>query len=225
VVDANGDGTIGGYHWETSVGGVKFPFIVLPTCSTGNLAEIYLEASASHEVIEAATDPLPLTDPTYVVTDLTSSWSAVLLGEVGDLCEGLTWLNDNGHWAQPSWSKSSAALGDSPCLPAAIAPYYNASLTPSTVQYVKAGDSVQLEARGWSTAPMGDWDLSTTVFGDFTPTIDVGAKKLNNNQSTTVKVTVPKGTKPGAKASILFVSTRDAKTRDFNYWPASIVVK
>lgn len=224
AVGPSGEPTVGGYHWEHTIDGNRFPFVVLPTCSSGMNAQIYMEASASHEIIEAATDPFPVTAPGYGLANLQSGWSA-LVGEVADLCQLLTWTNYGGHWVHPSWSSSAALSGGNPCVPqAAMDPYYNASLTPSDVLHVRAGDSVTLKVRGWSTAPMKRWSLSASAYGDFEPTLSLSQSSINNGESATLTIRVPPGQKPGATASVLLMSTRSMPNRDFNYWPTSVIV-
>src|SRR5262249_51485447 len=54
-----------GYHSEVNVGGVKVGYAALPTCTTFD----DLTVTASHEYLEWATDPFPLTAPAFTGGD------------------------------------------------------------------------------------------------------------------------------------------------------------
>src|SRR5207249_3243673 len=135
------------------------PYAVVPACSSGANALAYVEVGASHELIEAATDPLPLTDPEWALIDPANPWT-VLAGEVADFCEIVSYVQDSGYVLQRSWSNAAARAGTDPCVPAPSRPFYDTSTTPSTVQHVAAGASVTFTLRGFSEAPTADWTLS-----------------------------------------------------------------
>jgi hypothetical protein len=214
---------IGGYHWETESGAYHVPYAVIPTCSSGSLVEgaSDLEASASHELIEAATDPFPDSAIAYGLTDLTDPW-VYTAGEVADLCEGLT-TQEAGFTAQRVWSNSAAAAGASPCVPASSEPFYDVSPSPSQTQVVAAGGHVTFTLTGFSTTAAAPWAL--TLFpgpSSFTPTTTLGASMINNGQTTTLTVTVPAGTPSNGYAAIFVTSSRSAA--DFTYWPVAVTV-
>ncbi len=54
--------TLGGYHNSTVVAGMNIVYAVVPECATQDKAVLQMTTrAASHEMIEAVTDPLPLT--------------------------------------------------------------------------------------------------------------------------------------------------------------------
>lgn len=214
---------IGGYHWETQSGAYHVPYAVVPTCSdaTGVEKASDIEISASHEIMEASTDPFPYTNTAYALTDPNNPWTYTD-GEVGDLCEGQT-VQQAAFSVQRIWSNSAAAAGTSPCIPAPTGGFYDVSPSPNTTQNVAAGGSVTFTLTGFSTAPMPPWSLQAFPgYGTFTPTLALSASTIGNGQTATLKVTVPSTAKSQDFVSV-FVSCSNG-TADFNYWPVAITV-
>jgi hypothetical protein len=157
----------GGYHRAFGLKGDNMA--VIQRCSADEPLE-QLTATASHEVIEAATDPTgrgfsaglpPRTQPWTA-----SVWQSYFLrgrAEVGDLCDG-TRIVEGAFTYQRVFSNRAAAGGGDPCLPAIGDPYYN--VNPMREWYpVAAGQSIWVSTRGWSTAPATPWNVSTGLQG------------------------------------------------------------
>jgi hypothetical protein len=215
-----GNAAIGGYHWEGKSGTTPFAYAVVPTCKNEALADI--QASASHELLEGATDPFPSTKPAWVLTDTTNPWSA-LDGEVGDFCELLT-TTEGGYSLQQIWSNSAAKANDrDPCIPSPPEPFYNATATPGTVKSLAAGQSFTFEIKGWSSAPVAPWMLSADAGGSsFDPKPTLDATTLQNGQSAHLTISVPAGT--ASKASALIFVTSSRSLTDFSIWPVVVTV-
>jgi hypothetical protein len=124
---------------------------------------------ASHEVLEAATDPgwtsyavAPAATPPWKG----SVWSVFQVPgpvEAGDLCEGTrTFEPDGGSEYQRILAPSPPANGD-PCLPAPAEPYYDVSAPADW--YALGGDAgtVSISITGWSEAATDDWLVIATV--------------------------------------------------------------
>lgn len=124
--------TFGGYHGDVIVGTADIPYAVLPECPTfGSYTGADVSTStASHELSEASTDPLPTTNPAYDQTDDDHlAWMFFLGGgEVGDMCaqfpESFYVPKDLGYLVQRNWSNASAKAGHDPCQPADATPSY-----------------------------------------------------------------------------------------------------
>jgi hypothetical protein len=90
-----------------------------------------LTISASHEIIEAATDPYVETTPAYGDVDADHAiWSIVPGAETGDFCEYLdsAYIRGVGDFmVQRTWSNAAARAGHDPCLPAPATPYIAAA--------------------------------------------------------------------------------------------------
>jgi hypothetical protein len=221
-----GNAAIGGYHWEGKSGATPFAYAVVPSCKNEALADI--QASASHEILEGATDPLPSTHPAWVLTDETNPWSA-LDGEVADFCELLT-TTEEGFSLQQIWSNSAAKANDrDPCIPAPTTPFYNATATPGTVQSVAAGKSFTFEIKGWSSAPTTPWMISADAISSplaggtsFDPKPTLDTTSLQNGQSAHMTITVPAGT--ASKASTMIFVTSSRSLTDFSSWPVVVTV-
>jgi hypothetical protein len=159
----------GGYHASARRNGVEVAYAVIATCPgfVDGQSELEIrELVSSHELIEAATDPLPDNRPGFQIGDPISSWLA-LGGEVADLClrgdPTATW-NENGFVAQRSWSNTAAAAGHDPCVPGQQVPFFTAAATLTTVPRIPPGGQQDIELTGWSTGSKDpfSWPLSVS---------------------------------------------------------------
>jgi hypothetical protein len=219
--DLGGGQYIGGYHWETQSGAYHVPYAVIPTCSDASGVEGApdIEISASHEILEASTDPFPYTNTGYALTDPSNPWTYTD-GEVADLCEGQT-LQQAGFSVQRIWSNTAAAAGTTPCIPAPSEGFYDVSPSPNTTQTVAAGSSVTFTLTGFSTTPLPPWTLQAFAgYGTFVPTLDLSVSTIDNGQTATLKVTVPSTAGAQGYASVFVSSVRGPS--DFNYWPVAV---
>jgi hypothetical protein len=141
------NGGFGGYHnsmTTTAGGSTTFAYAIVMECTTtaGTTPTTLQETTiaASHEIIEAATDPyststtlgwyLNENDVTFI------PWAGIGYGEVGDNCVDFTGYNQdeytytsgaNSFTVQRIWSNAAAAAGGDPCVPAQQGgkPYFN----------------------------------------------------------------------------------------------------
>jgi hypothetical protein len=136
--DACGQG-IGGYHTNTTVNGNQVAYAIVPRCAFGGattpqqLLDLATQ-SASHELIEAATDPHPQTDAAWIGYDdnhLSFDFFQQFQSENADSCEFFKssfYQNTETSFAfnvQRSWSNKSAQAGHDPCVPLPANPYFN----------------------------------------------------------------------------------------------------
>ncbi len=198
----------GGYHGQTALqaGGQAFAYAVITECASGGVNFI---TAVSHELIEAATDP-SLGDPAYYLTDPYSPWATVG-GEVGDLCSFLApqWSEGGFAGIQRVYSNASAKAGGDPCLPSS-APYYGTDVEPPSAQALAAGTSMVYGVNGWSTGPVGNWKLSTSIYtaspSGFQPTVSLSATSMNNGGVATLTVGVQSGAASGSYSLLLLYS-------------------
>ena len=173
----------GGYHGSLNVGNLNVPYAIVPLCDPEQTAtgvvELTVEQTAtlaaSHEIVEATTDPhaaelLPGEDPNstenlgwYLTDEASQAWALPAGGEIADLCVDILGLgqdrwSEGGYTVQRVWSNSSAAQRQDPCVPIPAGEvYFNAG--PSTVQSdqlslaVGAPGSLQIDAFADGTAP------------------------------------------------------------------------
>ncbi len=182
--------------------------------------------SASHEILESATDPgnqgwglQPVTPPWK--GSVWASGDGGTTEEVGDLCEG-TRVREGGFYYQRIFSNTAAKKGDDPCVPALTAPYYN--LFSGQDWYSgKAGASVSIPITAWSTAVLPPWVISASIANSsdsmltFTPTVlrtsstiigGVNYNIISSGGQAAVQVQIPAGAPHGAWALINLVSSR-----------------
>jgi hypothetical protein len=167
----NADCSAGAGHHASSatISTLNDGYAVVQRCPTYDPVEYppeqLLTIIASHEVVEAATDPMPETDATYQLwlplgtsAWLRSPWIEIegaFMVEVGDLCMSDRTF-EGGFAYQRIFSDAAAAQGSAPCLPTPASPYY--SVTAPQEWYVgAAGQQVEIPLTGWSTGPRGDW--------------------------------------------------------------------
>ena len=181
----------GGYHDSARRNGLEVAYAVIANCG-GNSNEIV----ASHELIEAATDPFPGNHPGYQLTDHASPWLA-LGQEVADLCErgdGTQLWSDGSHVAQRSWSNAAAAAGRDPCIPGAANPYFNMQSGIKSVPRIPPGGHQSIPLTSWLTDALKEfsWRLDALPGRSSAAslTLQLGTTMANGNTATALDVTV-----------------------------------
>jgi len=208
--------TFGGYHIETTVNGVAVPYIAACSCPglTGPGANIVDERTAaiSHELIEAATDPFPLSDPAYTGANQSNVvWTLVTGGELTDMCviqsDAYGYLAGSGWAVSKSWSNAAAARGDDPCVPAATSiPYFNSvpvlDLIP--VDYtgtyetrglaIPIGASRTIDVDLFSTGVVPhDWDVNVYSYEDYfggTRSLNLSLDRTSGRNGDVLRLTI-----------------------------------
>jgi len=143
------------------------PYAIIPRCGT---KEATTTVSASHEIIEAATDPdIGEGDLTFYM--LNTLW-AVAGGEVGDLCEGIgssgTTTTESTFTVQRIWSNNSAKASHNPCVPIPTGEvYFNAAPRQSKIVLSKIGATATVDIDAFSDGPMDPWSLTGLDYAAF----------------------------------------------------------
>ncbi len=131
----------GGYHTNVVLpDGTPVAYAVVPRCDgMGDSTLDTTTSAASHEIVEAVTDPYNKENPAFAyVDDAHASWMFVLGGEVSDLCaqrSDADYTPEGYPYAvQRSWSNRAARRGEDPCVPASGEKLFTAAFTlPDTV--------------------------------------------------------------------------------------------
>jgi hypothetical protein len=218
-------GVAGAYHWEAQSPHVAYA--VVPACDFEGMHETLaqIEASASHEILEAATDPFPDTDPAFVLSDANNPWS-LAGGEVADVCEGEV-TQESGFSVQRIWSNTAAATqSQNPCVPFSGL-FFDASVSAvasmaSQSVPVTPGQSVSLVVQGFSTEPTTSWQLQTYVIpalSSFDPSPSLGVLALSNGETTSLMLTVPASTPSQSFATVLLYSSNGSEQ---HAWPVVV---
>jgi hypothetical protein len=148
----------GGYHGSITLDAAHFnrhvAYAVIPRCDTfGNLSGLdALTGAASHELLEASTDPYPRDDPAYATVDTDHFYWQFILGggEIGDLCAqdpaSFTMFAELPYVVQRTWSNNAVAAGHDPCVPSldkevyfAAAPELNDTITAGGGSFTEMG--------------------------------------------------------------------------------------
>lgn len=172
-----------------------------------------VSAEASHEFIEAATDPYPNHKPAYTAMD-DKAWAILAGAEIGDVCSYFpdSFYRPTGvdNLVQRVWSNKAAAASHGPCEPDAPSPYFNSAVVmPDTISVLSSpigpftsrgvkipiGQSKTLEVDLYSDAPTsGPWtvqavDLSSAFFGG-SPKLSFSFDKNQGQNGDKLKLTI-----------------------------------
>jgi hypothetical protein len=215
----------GGYHGSARRNGVELAYAVVLSCADF-IPDLSLvenrEMIASHELIEAATDPFPSNNPGIQLRDMASSWHAIG-DEVADLCvtsSAEVW-REAGFVAQRSWSNVAATSGD-PCVPAlAGRPYVNVAADIKALPRIPPGGHATLTLDGWSTGGVPDWRLSADSAKSGDTTLRLGASTFGAGKTTTLDVAVPTSTEEGTGFRLFVFS--QTSSADFEVLPIAAV--
>jgi hypothetical protein len=130
-----------------------------------------LTSTASHEILEGATDPIPTAQPRGYALDPTDPvslpWAIFAGAEAGDLCVDPMALGQDetrvdGYDAQRIWSNANAAKGLDPCIPLPDRDVYF-SVAPEGANgflVLRVGGTATFDADAFSTAATGPWTLT-----------------------------------------------------------------
>lgn len=195
-----------GYHqWNRDLNGNPYTYAVIGHCV--GLPQI--EATAGHELIEAATDPY--LDSIKLRPLLFDSWFARNKDEVGDLCNHAPYVKSGNFQFERVWSVSAAHNHHSPCIPGDVSdpPYYNVKAFPANPVLVAAGKSVTFTLTGWAEGPIQNgWTLATEAarVTAFDPGPQLSATTINDGTQVTLTLSVPQGTPSGYIGAVLVKS-------------------
>jgi hypothetical protein len=123
-----------GYHDDFAFSGGYVTYSVIARCASfpGTSAIDSIAAIASHEFVEAATDPQAQDHPAYYQPDADhAAWGFLGGGEVGDMCASFGNVfykpTDLPYLVQRTWSNKAAAASLDPCEPDGVMPNFNAA--------------------------------------------------------------------------------------------------
>jgi hypothetical protein len=123
---------------------------------------------AAHELIEAATDPLPDTKPAFKFPDVDHKAWTYLSDENADWCTTSTpetAIQIGKYWAQRSWSNQAAAAFHDPCVPAPSHAYVVAAPALEDVT-LAGGDAGDLHTKGLVVPSGTSRTVDVGIFAD-----------------------------------------------------------
>ncbi len=195
-------------------------YAAIPRCGT---KESTTTVSASHEIIEAATDP-DIGENSLSYYMLNQAWAGNSGGEVGDLCEGggNSNVTESTFTVQRTWSNKSAAAGQDPCVPIPAGEvYFNAAPEASKVALPKAGATATLAIDAFSDAPMAPWTLTAIDLASFQQQLPVltfsyDNSTVQNGDHVTLTITA-KAALP-SNGDVFYIESKDANGNRHS-WP------
>jgi hypothetical protein len=198
-----------------------------------------ITAIASHELVEAATDPLVTDKPAYVQPDHDHlAWALPAGGELGDMCAGYGNVfytpPDVPYLVQRTWSNKSAAASHDPCQPDGADPYFNsaAPMTESvsvnlpdfgmlTTQgiHIPVGSTATIDLALYSDAKSGPWTVQgfdlDSLLGMGPAELEVtfgGKSKATGTNGDTLAMSVKVLSKGAGGAEILWIQSTIGET-------------
>ena len=261
LTKANGDGckVWGGYHKDVVVqskadaGTFDVAYAVIPHCPyPGDVTQNFIQTTvtASHELAEAASDPLVTIEPAFNLNSNDAWVPGYYAGgypENGDLCGELAdYFIEGGYSVQRIWSNSAAVVDDNPCAPAPAGRIYFAA-APRTKAQLISGRKVD----GYVTIARGSsLDVVVDVFSKGRLPHDVKLMTGKNNPQFTngniidkipngITATLSQATAHNGNGVVMTISvpanatvgdTRFQvrallETSDYNDWPLIVHVK
>jgi hypothetical protein len=239
-------GGVGGYHVPYGHNGDGWGVVQHCTGDPTHTDSQIIEISASHEVIEAATDvdgqsgySLPaVQQPSDWPNN--SIWDDLLLTEIGDLCVN-TQISEGVLTFQRFWSNKAAANSADPCIPA-IPTYFNTGTVGGDTNgwFKMTGGSVTIPIEGFSTAALSPWIVASatgsspaqSTTNGFTITVtgtgtSEGQQTIGNGDKGTVTITAT-GASSGDWAAFELESAATSSVPGgelFHVWPFGVVVQ
>lgn len=247
----------GAYHHFTTINGVKAAYAVVPRCKGhGDLDALgAATVSASHEIIEAATDPyLEVDQATSFISGGfymgqsnpdNVSWLLVLqAGEVGDLCVDFAGdftgkyedhVQMGNYTVQRAWSNAAVKAGHDPCVPAYPDTYFNvAPAKGKSHQQIGVGETATFSAIAFSDAAMPDgWEVQGIDYSAYQTGSSVLSIQINgqdtytahNGDALTVTITANDQPSPQFGPDIGIVLSSRNANGTYHFWPIWVHVK
>ena len=233
--------SFGGYHNGTRLAdGTPISYAVIPRCPQGGGTILDgLTVAASHEFIEACTDPQPFDAPAYESPDPNhSGWLIAGASEVGDMCEfdqsafyqppGYPW------YVQKTYSNRAAWAGTDPCVPADSPEYFYAAPEvpdveqidligtgpqPMAVVRIAAGASVTIPVLLVGTKGVTSMQLQAVDLNQFTGQPSVLSMTLSASTGApgqTVQLTIKKTSAEPMGVGGFAIVTQNGQTQTFS---------
>lgn len=213
----------------------EVPFVILPRCSYSPGDELMIVTDvASHELIEAATNPFPLTNPSWIMDNHSGpleAWEILSGPAIADLCLNQSYDEIEGFSVQNIWSNAAAKAGNNPCQPSDPQhPFFTVS-AEETIYHAQPGSTVSIVASAWSNRPMSDWEIAVNwgfvPYSDFDGNATLDRNTINNGEEVKVTVTIPANPPlvDGRSVYRFMVESIDPINPNFSHpWPFLVVV-
>ncbi|MCC6766033.1 MAG: hypothetical protein IT293_15355 [Deltaproteobacteria bacterium] len=221
-----GDGPRG-FHRALRLPGRTLPYAVVPRC--GDFAD--LTATASHEILEAATNPDPSRrgfafDGGSTTADFTAA-GVEAVDPCGLLTRGGHRTTADGFVVQRAWSNRAAAQGIDPCVPASTERPFRA-LVPAqpTMRLRRPGARATVVVTAAASHPTTPWEVTAIdLSGEQRGAryLDVSRDRTRAAAADVLTLTVvARAVPPGERAVVGLVSRAGPSQ---SLWPLAVVVR
>jgi hypothetical protein len=203
------------------------PYAVMPRCS----GEAELTAAASHEIVEATTNPDPARRGfAFVQSSLNLGFTAAGVEPVdprGLITRDRHWISEGGFTVQRAWSNRAAAQGNDPCVPTISDTAYVA-LVPRqpTVRLPNVGESLQVIVQAASDRPVAAWEVSAIdMWGsrDQQQYVEVALDRSRVTAGETATVTITLRKRPPQEICLIGLVSTLGETS--YVWPVAVVCR
>ena len=216
------------FHRALKVGETKVAFAVLPRCG----GEADLTATASHEVLEAATNPDPSSRGFAFERGPANVGFTAAGVEPVDPCgllamDGRRHTMESGFVVQRAWSNRQASLGRDPCVPSRAGAVYVA-LVPRqpVVRLADEGDSATITLEAAADRPTPAWAVSAFDLNgqqDGGQCVEVSLDKSSVAAGQTAQLTVTLRKRNGRRLCVVAVISNLG--HQSYMWPVAVTVR
>lgn len=216
-----------GLHGALRTDGGPAAYAVVPRCG----GEAQLTATASHEILEATTNPDPARRGFAFQGGSADGGFTAAGVEPVDPC-GLITLDthrttiEGGFTVQRAWSNRAAALGHNPCVPAPDRPYVALVPREPAIRLPDVGETTTITVDATADRPTGPWQVSVmdlAAHHGHEPCTQATLNRATAHAGAVARLTVTLQRKqPGDLCFIGLVSTLDRR-RDL--WPLTVVTR
>jgi hypothetical protein len=211
-------------HQSTNLNGRRVPYAVVPRC--GDLDQVTV--SASHEILEATTNPEPARRG-FALSPRSTNLGFTAAGiEPADPCGLLLRpqpsMNRDGFALHRAWSNEAASRGADPCVPApADQPYLAIVPEQHTLRLTDLGASTTVTVEAAADRPVHAWSITAVELADDERSprhldIAVDRDTIAPGQRATLTLTLRRAN-PDKPLVVLLVSTLDQRS---HRWPLAV---
>jgi hypothetical protein len=174
---------------DAGAASIDVAYAIVPRCSS---TEDATTVAASHEIVEAATDPSPENAPAFELTD--QVWTA-FGPDVADACAAVDAdlvTQESGYAVQRSWSNASALAGHDPCVPIPTGEvYFNvAPAEGAETITLSVGQSAAIALYPTSDGPLSSWQVSAVAASGSPLAFSIDPPTVSAGTRTTLTVTL-----------------------------------
>lgn len=215
------------YHRAIELDGSMIPYAVMPRCAD----EATLTATASHEILEATTNPDPHERGfAFHGGSANAGFTAAGVEPVdpcGLITQGRNRTTESGFTVQRAWSNRAAALGTDPCVPSqGHGPYVALIPRQPTVRLAAIGEraTVAVDAASDQAAPtwaISAFDISGRRHHQRCVDLRLNKSTVDTGDRARLSITLVRRP-PNDLCLVGLVSTLGTRTR---IWPLAVVTR